>query len=135
MDAGHPESLKKNSGGILWILILLMAAVLVVFTLQNQALVSIKIFFWTIRDIPIPLLIVLCLLLGYLIPYVSLISRIWKLKRELKLTRKENEELQSEHQEKEPSPKVKPDPEGIAFGDDDTVSPRRKNVSDRFFRE
>lgn len=135
MDSGNPEPLKKSRGGILWILILVMAAVLVVFTLQNQARVSLKLFFWTIRDIPVPLLIVLCLLLGYLIPYLSLISRIWKLRRELKLTREENAELQSEREEKDPSLKAKPDPEGIAFEEDDPSQIRRKNVSDRFFRD
>ena len=135
MDPGNPEPLKKNGGSTIWILMLVMAVVLVIFTLQNQAHVSVKFFFWTIKDIPIPLLIIICLLLGYLIPYVSLISRIWRLKRELKKTKEENEGLQIENQVKEPAAKVKADPEGISFEDDEPDQQLRKNTSGRFFKE
>lgn len=133
MDPGNPEPLKKN--GVLWILMLGMAVVLVIFTLQNQAHVSVKLFFWTIRDIPIPLLIIICLLLGYLIPYISLISRIWRLKRELKQTKEEKEELQIENQGLGHASKVKADPEGIAFEEDEPDPQLRKNTAGRFFKE
>ena len=135
MDNSNPESLKKNSVSTLWILVLVMAVILVIFTLQNQSHVSVRLFFWTIKEIPIPLLIIICLLLGYLIPYISLISRIWRLKRELKQTQEENEELQVEKQEQVPARKVKPHPEGIVFEDDEPDPPLRKNNTDRFFKE
>jgi uncharacterized integral membrane protein len=114
---------------------LVLAVILVIFTLQNQSHVSVKLFFWTIKEIPIPLLIIICLLLGYLIPYISLISRIWRLKRELKRTQEENEELQVEQQEPVAARKAKTHPEGIAFEDDEPDLPQRKNATNSFFKE
>ncbi len=119
-----------------------MAVLLVIFTLQNPDKVSLKLFFWTIKDIPVALLIILCLLLGYLIPYFALLSRIWKLKSELQQTRMEKEELEEsvrEDQEEEISEmayrRTKPDPEGIPFDDEEPYQGKRTNISGRFFKD
>ncbi len=116
------------------VLVLVLAVLLVIFTLQNQEKVSLKLFFWTIREIPVVLLIIVCLLLGYLIPYFSLISRIWKLKSELRQTKLEKEELE-ESVMVETDVTKRPDPEGIPFDDDDYSSRSGSNISGRFFRE
>ncbi len=132
----NQEPAKKSGRNIQLVIILILAVLLVIFTLQNQDKVSLKLFFWTVPEIPVALLITLCLLLGYLIPYFLLIPRIWNLKSELSRTQKEKEEL--EEATREPvKERQKPDPEGIAFDDEEEneVDLARKNVSRRFFKE
>jgi len=73
----NQEPAKKSGRNIQLVIILILAVLLVIFTLQNQDKVSLKLFFWTVPEIPVALLITLCLLLGYLIPYFLLIPRIW----------------------------------------------------------
>lgn len=121
-----------------WILFLGLAVLLVIFTLQNQGKVAVKLFFWNLEGIPLALLMVICLLLGYLIPFFSLLSRIWKLKKELKHTREENEELQEERRESGHFPAVKPDPEGIEMDEPEEERPPevpRRTLADRFFKD
>jgi uncharacterized integral membrane protein len=129
---------KKGGINAQLVTILVLAVLLVIFTLQNQEKVTLKFFFWTIHEIPAALLLVITLLLGYLIPYMLLIPRIWKLKSELKRTRMEKEELEEAQLEPE-QPRKKTDPEGIAFEDEDedphSVDLARKNLSSRFFKE
>jgi len=134
MEQENQDKLKKNGISIRLVLVLVMAVLLVIFTLQNPGKVSLKLFFWTIKDIPVALLIIVCLLLGYLIPYFALLSRIWKLKGELRQTRQEMEELEESVRE-EPEPKSKPDPEGIPFDDDEAQPVKRTDLSGRFFRD
>jgi len=128
---------KKGGVNIQLVIILVLAVLLVIFTLQNQEKVSINLFFWTIHQIPVALLIILCLLLGYLIHFMWLIPRIWKLKSDLSRSRQENDELQ-ETVHQSVRGRAKPDPEGIALDDEDgpnDVDLARKNVSRRFFKE
>jgi lipopolysaccharide assembly protein A len=130
---------KRSGVNTQLVIILVLAVLLVIFTLLNQEKVSLKLFFWTVSNIPVALLIIICLLLGYLIPYFLLIPRIWKLKSELVRARKEKEELQEEKDHpKEERRKV--DPEGVAFEDEDDeeqpdVDLARKNLSSRLFKE
>jgi putative membrane protein len=130
--------IKKSSTNSQLVVILILAILLVIFTLQNQEKVTLKVFFWTIRDIPVALLLVITILLGYLIPYLLLIPRIWKLKRELVSARKEKEELE-EAQEQPVRENRKTNPEGVAFDDEEEdqheVDLARKNLSGRFFKE
>jgi putative membrane protein len=130
--------IKKSSTNRQLVVILILAILLVIFTLQNQEKVTLKVFFWTIRDIPVALLLVITILLGYLIPYLLLIPRIWKLKRELVSARKEKEELE-EAQEQPVRENRKTNPEGVAFDDEEEdqheVDLARKNLSGRFFKE
>jgi putative membrane protein len=132
----EPE--KKSGINTQLVIILILAILLVIFTLQNQEKVSLKVFFWTINSIPVALLLVITVLLGYLIPYLLLIPRIWKLKRELVSARKEKEELE-EAQEQPVRERRKNDPEGVAFDDEEDdqheVDLARKNLSGRFFKE
>lgn len=109
------NDIKRNPINVQLVLVLLLAIFLVIFTLQNSSAVSIKLFFWPI-EVPVVLLILICLLIGYLLPHFSYIPRIWKLKSELSRTRKEKERLEEETSR---PVKEKPHPEGIAFDDMD----------------
>ena len=129
---------KKSGINTQLVIILILAVLLVIFTLQNQEKVTLKFFFWTINSIPVALLLVITVLLGYLIPYLLLIPRIWKLKSELSRTKKEKADLE-EAQEQPLREKRKADPEGVAFDDEEEdqheVDLARKNLSGRFFKE
>jgi len=132
------EPVKKSGVNTQLVIILILAILLVIFTLQNQEKVSLKVFFWTINSIPVALLLVITVLLGYLVPYLLLIPRIWKLKRELVSARKEKKELE-EAQEQPVRESRKTDPEGVAFDEEEEdqheVDLARKNFSGRFFKE
>ncbi len=134
------QSTRKRTLSLKLVIILVMAVLLVVFTLQNQEKVSLKLLFWTIRDIPVALLIVTCLLLGYLISFFSLLSRTWKQKSELRRARLENAkpevEDQQEYDRGEESFKRKErDPEGIPFDEDENPQDQKGSGPDRFFRD
>lgn len=128
---------KKNGANPQLVVILVLAVLLVIFTLQNQEKVTLKVFFWTIREIPVALMLVITILFGYLIPYLLLIPKIWKLKSELTKTRKEKEELE-ESREKPVRERPVRDPEGVPFDDEEDeqeVDLARKNIAGRLFKE
>jgi len=128
--------IRKSGANAQLVVILILAVLLVIFTLQNQEKVTLKVFFWTIRDIPVALLLVITILMGYLIPYILLIPRIWRLKSELIKTRKEKQELEDSREQPVKSRPVR-DPEGIPFDDEEEeeVDLARKNLTSRFFKE
>ncbi len=99
-----------------FIILLILAILLVIFTLQNSFEISISFFFWEIPNVPLVLLILSCVLLGYIIAAVYFYPRVWKLKRDfrhaLKSEKKLEEKLESQETEK-------PGPEGIDFEIDD----------------
>lgn len=129
---------KRNPINVQLVLILILAIFLVIFTLQNSESVAITLFFWNI-NIPLVLLILVCLLIGYLLPHFSYIPRIWKLKSELSRTRKEKERLEVNPRQV----KHKPHPEGVSFdemdddyyGDDDEEDDEENSSKGGFFRE
>lgn len=107
------------------ILLLILAVLLVIFTLQNQLNVSIELFFWEIKNAPLVLVMIACLALGYLLATLYLYPRLWKSKRELKKLIRFNEELKKLHEMDHPK-KIKSeeeiDPEGIELDDDEEDS-------------
>lgn len=105
------NDVKRNPINVQLVLVLILAIFLVIFTLQNSESVAITLFFWNI-NIPLVLLILVCLLIGYLLPHFSYIPRIWKLKSELSRTRKEKERLETVNPRQV---KKKPHPEGVSF--------------------
>ena len=107
------NEIKRNPINTQLVLMLLLAIFLVIFTLQNSASVAIRVFLWNV-NVPVVVLILVCLLVGYLLPHFSYIPKIWKLKSELSRTRKEKEELEKST---ETQVRKKPDPKGIAFDD------------------
>ncbi len=103
------------SAGI--IILLILAILLVIFTLQNSFEISISFFLWEIPNVPLVLLILSCVLLGYIIASVYFYPRVWKLKRDLshalKSAKKLEEKIETQQLEK-------PGPEGIELEINDT---------------
>lgn len=57
MDSQEQNAGKKEGAPLRYILLLLLAALLVIFTLQNREEVSVKLFFWNLNNIPLPCLL------------------------------------------------------------------------------
>jgi len=66
---------------------LIIAVLLVIFTLQNATEISVNIFFWEIASVPVVLVIVGCIIIGYLLATIYYYPLVWKLKREFKQLR------------------------------------------------
>jgi uncharacterized integral membrane protein len=86
------------SAGI--IILLILALLLVIFTLQNTVLISLKIFFWELTDVPLVLTLIICLIAGFLVAIVFYSPKIWRLKAIIKeqqklLSRSRTEETKS----------------------------------------
>ncbi|NOY95697.1 MAG: LapA family protein [Chlorobi bacterium] len=79
---------------VLIIFILALAVLLVIFTLQNPMTVSINIFFWEIPNAPLVLVLMCCLVLGYIVALIYFYPRLWKVKRQYAHTKKSLIELQ-----------------------------------------
>lgn len=107
------------------IILLILAILLVIFTLQNSFEISISFFLWEIPNVPLVLLILCCVLLGYIVGAVYFLPRIWKLKREYKQAVKSSKKLEEKLETRET---VKPGPEGIDLEVDD-------NEDSGFFKE
>jgi len=104
------------------IIILILAVLLVIFTLQNSIEITISFFFWEIKDAPLVLVLLGCIVVGYLVASFYFYPRLWKLKREYKQLIKFNDELKELHEMNHKSEKSKGspgDPEGIELEDDD----------------
>lgn len=112
------------------IFILILAILLVIFTLQNSVEITISVFFWKITDAPLVLVLICCIVIGYLISAIYFYPRIWKLKKENKQMTKTNNKLKDlqeiNHSEKD----EETDPEGIEL-----VDYRDKNEKKSFFDE
>ena len=107
------------------IILLILAILLVIFTLQNSFEISISFFLWEIPNVPLVLLILCCVLLGYIVGAVYFLPRIWKLKREYKQAVKSSKKLEEKLEIRETE---KPGPEGIDLEVDD-------NEDSGFFKE
>lgn len=70
------------SAGI--IILLLLALLLVIFTLQNTVLISLKVFFWELTDVPLVLALIVCLISGFLIAFLLYAPKIWRLKTKIR---------------------------------------------------
>ncbi|WP_319267865.1 LapA family protein [uncultured Draconibacterium sp.] len=110
------------------IILLILAVLLVIFTLQNAMDITLNIFFWEINDAPLVLVLLSCIFLGYLISAFYFYPRLWKVKREYKQMLKFNTELKELHQMNETKDQEEvTDPEGIELDDDDS--------DDTFFKD
>ncbi len=70
------------SAGI--VILLILALLLVIFTLQNTVLISLKVFFWEISDVPLVLALIICLIAGFFIAFFLYSPKIWKLKTKVR---------------------------------------------------
>ncbi len=101
------------------IILLILAVLLVIFTLQNQVDLTIQFFFWKIEDAPFVLIILSCFLLGYLLSSVYLYPKLWKTRRKLKKQMRANSESQKVHETAPASDNNdSSNPEGIKLDDD-----------------
>lgn len=100
------------------IIMLILAILLVIFTLQNSFEVTINIFFWEIQNAPMVLVLFICIMLGYILSAVYFYRRIWKLERKYKHALQANKK----HEPLRGEPKKESHPEGIElepYDDDD----------------
>ncbi|WP_163706994.1 lipopolysaccharide assembly protein LapA domain-containing protein [Mangrovibacterium lignilyticum] len=90
------------SAGI--IIILLLALLLVVFTLQNSVAIDVKFLFWQLEQVPLVLTLIVCIIIGVIIAMVLNYPKIWKLKSNIKSLQKELNtlKLKEETEEKHP---------------------------------
>jgi lipopolysaccharide assembly protein A len=69
---------------------LILAILVVIFTLQNTVEITINLFFWEIQNAPLALVILCCIVLGYFIAAIYLYPKLWHLKSENKKLIKAN---------------------------------------------
>jgi lipopolysaccharide assembly protein A len=113
------------------IIILILAILLVIFTLQNSFEITITAFFWEIPDAPLVLVLLICVFLGYIISAIYFYPRLWMIKKERKQLTKINNQLNKElEKKKQQSPSEKTDAEGIELDVDDN-----EDNEHGFFRE
>ncbi|HKI88458.1 MAG TPA: LapA family protein [Draconibacterium sp.] len=110
------------------IFVLILAVLLVIFTLQNSVEISISVFFWKISDAPLVLVLICCIVIGYIIAAIYFYPRIWKLKKEYKQMIKFNHELKELHDLNHPKSEEETNPEGIELDDDE-------EKEDSFFKD
>lgn len=110
------------------IIILILAILLVIFTLQNSVEISINLFLWEISNAPLVLVLLACVLLGYIIAAVYFTPRVWKLKREKNQLQKEKSKLEGKIIA--PESEEEKNPEGIELNDDEGTDEDRT-----FFKE
>ena len=104
-----------------FIIIIILAVLLVIFTLQNSMDITLNIFLWEIANAPLVLVLIGCIIIGYFIAAIYFYPKLWKTKRELKQLSKSNKELKELHRlddEKEVS-EDETNPEGIEMDDDE----------------
>jgi uncharacterized integral membrane protein len=81
------------SVGIIFLLVL--ALLLVIFTLQNTVLISLNVFFWELVDVPLVLALLICLIGGVILAFSFTYPKIWKLKSQLKEKQRKIRELEA----------------------------------------
>ncbi len=66
------------------IFLIIIVVLLVVFTLQNATEISVNVFFWEIASVPVVLVIIGSIIIGYLLAVIYYYPLVWRLKRELR---------------------------------------------------
>jgi uncharacterized integral membrane protein len=74
------------------VVFLILAALLVIFTVQNQILLNIKFFNWEITDVPVAYVLLFGLIFGFLLAMMMQLPTILKLRRELRKVVREIED-------------------------------------------
>jgi len=98
------------------ILLLILALILVIFTLQNSVAIDLKLLFWQLSDVPLVLALIVCVMAGFIIAALLNYPKLWKLKSQIKALQKELNELRQQDKEE-----TEQHPEGIEMkgGSDD----------------
>ncbi len=104
------------------IILLLLAILLVIFTLQNSIEIPLHFFVWEIKGVPLVLVLIGAVIFGYIIASVYLYPRLWKKNRAYKKLLKRNKELEEQQIKEATTPDnavEETNPEGIEMDDDD----------------
>lgn len=104
---------------VIIIIILILAILLVIFTLQNSMEITLNVFVWEISNAPLVLVLISCVVLGYILASIYFYPKLWKIKKEYKQLIKFNKELKELHDLNHPLGEVEKNPEGIELDDDD----------------
>jgi uncharacterized integral membrane protein len=108
----------------IFIIILILAILLVIFTLQNSTEITVQIFFWEIADAPLVLVLLGCIVIGYIVASFYFYPRLWNLKSENKRLAKQNKKYEDLHNTNISKGEKDDDhPEGMAFEADDGKYP------------
>lgn len=78
------------------IVMLVLAILLVIFTLQNSFEITINVFMWEIQNAPMVLVLLVCILLGYLLAAIYYAPRTWNLEKKLRRSAKTEQKLENE---------------------------------------
>ncbi|HKJ41718.1 MAG TPA: LapA family protein [Sunxiuqinia sp.] len=100
------------------VVLLILALLLVIFTLQNTMLISLNVFFWKITDVPLVLALIVCIILGAILTLSFTYPKLWKLRTQLKEKQRRIKELEGNQL----NPEEKIHPEGIELPDENDES-------------
>ena len=104
---------------VIIVIILILALLLVIFTLQNSMEITLNIFLWEITNAPLVLVLISCVIIGYILASIYFYPKLWKSKREYNQMVKFNEELKELHDLNHPAHELEKNPEGIELDEDD----------------
>ena len=94
------------------IFLLILAVLLVIFTIQNSVQITINFLFWKLSDVPLVLALLICLIIGVIMTMLFYYPKIWKLNSKIKEQQKQIDKLHNTH-----SP-ANNNPEGIEMTGD-----------------
>ena len=78
------------------IIMLVLAILLVIFTLQNSFEITISVFMWEIPNAPMVLVLLVCILLGYLLAVMYFYPKVWRLEKRLRRKANMEQKLETE---------------------------------------
>ncbi len=106
------------------VIILIIAVLLVIFTLQNSSEITIQVFFWEIVDAPLVLVLLGCIVIGYILAAFYFYPKLWKVKTENKRLNKINNKYEEQEEINSGSANIGEDhPEGMRMDEDDDSNP------------
>ena len=112
---------------VILVIILILALLLVIFTLQNSMEITLNVLLWEIPNAPLVVILISCVIIGYILASIYFYPRLWKIKREYNQLIKFNEELKELHNLNHPVDETERNPEGVELDEDDD--------SNSFFRD
>ncbi len=90
------------SVGIIFILIL--ALLLVIFTIQNAVPIDLTLFLWEFKEVPLVLALIISLIIGIIAAMIVYLPKIWKLKSTIKQQQKQISKLEENKSVKDNHP-------------------------------
>ena len=100
------------------VVLLILALLLVIFTLQNATAIDLHVFFWSFHDVSLVLALIVCIILGAILSLSFTYPKIWKLKSQLREKQKKIKSLE----DTQPLQNEDKHPEGIEMTDENDQS-------------